>query len=56
MRSLRPSVLALALLAAASASAQEPFAELEQRPLVPGARFEAGERWLTSRPSSVCVL
>lgn len=47
MRSLRPSVLALALLAAASASAQEPFAELEQRPLVPGARFEAGERWLT---------
>ncbi len=46
--SISPSVLVLALLAGgAAARAQEPLAGLEERPLVPGGRFQAGERWLT---------
>lgn len=50
MRSLvrwTPGLVAL-LLAAAPARAQgEPFGGLEQAPLVPGAPFRPGERWLT---------
>lgn len=49
MSSLRPSILVLALLVSGAppARAQEPFDGLEERPLVPGGRFETGERWLT---------
>ncbi len=48
MRSVRTLVpLVVLLLAAGPAQAQEPFGELEQRPLVPGERFQPGERWTT---------